>query len=132
VSTPKPKRIFVYGSLRQGEYNYFKEMGEPICVGKITNADLYSLGVFPCIVATSADDRTVVGEVYDIPIKSFDDIERMELGAGYYRKAVKVAPTNRIVHDLVDADAYFYPEVKAWFADARITSGDWSLRGETK
>jgi gamma-glutamylcyclotransferase (GGCT)/AIG2-like uncharacterized protein YtfP len=106
-------------------------MGDPIVTGWIKKAQLFSLGVFPCIVATDNNMDAVRVEVYDLPIDQFKDIESMELGAGYQRRPVVVElPDDG--QDTMNAEAYFYPEVKTWFADARIESVDWSLRGETK
>lgn len=132
------RRIAVYGSLRQGEYNHRQDMGEMVAQGVITNAALYTLGAFPCIVATDNTDDSVVVEVYDLPEKVFDGIHRMEIGAGYEIKPATVQVTKGLCdictcgddecnHDILAAEAYFYPEVKDWFG-ARITSGDWSQR----
>jgi gamma-glutamylcyclotransferase (GGCT)/AIG2-like uncharacterized protein YtfP len=118
------KRIAVYGSLRRTEYNYRKEMGEPIAEGYITGAKLYSLGAFPAIVKSGNDTDKVIVEVYEMEGSIFNSIERMELGAGYTREPVSVYKTDG---EVIEAEAYFYPKVQDWFGPA-ITSGDWALR----
>lgn len=127
-------RIAVYGSLRQGEYNYRRAQGDPICTGKIHKAQLYSLGAYPCIVASDDEADEVVVEVYDIDDKLFIGIEAMELGAGYQRLPVKVWWED-IQHDHngdgnpLDAEAYFFPDTRDWFGP-RVASGDWLKRKE--
>jgi gamma-glutamylcyclotransferase (GGCT)/AIG2-like uncharacterized protein YtfP len=128
MSTEQPttKRIAVYGSLRKSEYNYRKDMGEPIACGRIQGAQLFSLGAFPCIIVGDAED-TVEAEVYELPEKVFNSIEAMELGAGYKRC---VAPFAEHDGPIYLVEAYFYPAKADWFGP-RIESGDWSLRGNT-
>lgn len=126
------KRIFVYGSLRKGEYNYREEMGEPICTGHIHKAQLYSLGAFPAIVASDDEADTVTGEVYDLADKQFASIDRMEVGAGYELRPVLVwwKEIDRNFNgdgNPLEAEAYFYPAVQDWFGP-RIDNGDWSTR----
>lgn len=119
------RRIAVYGSLRQGEYNYRPEMGEPVARGRIIGATLHSLGAFPCIVKDDpANGNTVEVEVYDLSDKVFTPIERMEVGAGYTREPVEFVAHDKDEPEIVEA--YFYPKLE-WIGPA-IASGDWALR----
>jgi gamma-glutamylcyclotransferase (GGCT)/AIG2-like uncharacterized protein YtfP len=123
------RRIAVYGSLRKSEYNYRKEMGEPIACGRIIGAQLFSLGAFPCIVRNDANNGdSVEVEVYDLPEKVFNSIEAMELGAGYRREEITFVDHAKDEPEIVEA--YFYPAKQDWFGP-QIVSGDWTLRGTT-
>lgn len=128
------KRIFVYGSLRRGEYNHqgaFASGVQHVADGRIKGAILHSLGAYPCIVASKNDADTVVGEVYDLADDTFNWVERMELGAGYIRRPVEVDSHNNIAEDgegPIQAEAYFYPYPPTY--GHVVASGDWSKRDD--
>lgn len=124
------KRLAFYGSLRKGEYNHRKDLGDPLITGTIDNAALYSLGAYPAIVEVK-NGGSVVVEVYEIPDDDAKWIERMELGAGYVRRPVTVHYSDiegaLTILQEIEADAYFFPEVKDWFGP-QIVNGDWTTR----
>jgi gamma-glutamylcyclotransferase (GGCT)/AIG2-like uncharacterized protein YtfP len=78
----KPVRVFMYGSLKRGFFNHGR-MGPQKFVGPATakGFTLVSLGPYPG--AVRARGRRVFGEVYDLTSRQYEDIERMERGAGY-------------------------------------------------
>lgn len=130
-----PTRLFVYGSLRRGEYNHARvntwvagEKLTHIANGWIQGAALYNLGAYPAIKAASGSSR-VIGEVYDVPRRLFSHINSMEVGAGYESRPVQVVGHNNIAdmgETPIEALAYFYTgQVNP---KTRIHSGDWSLR----
>lgn len=86
-------RVAVYGTLRHGEGNHAWSLkGLPWAVGNIDGSLFYvrgDRGAYPvCVLGTG--ERTVV-EVYDVPIDVYDEVARMELGAGYDAVTVDVA-----------------------------------------
>lgn len=128
-------RIFVYGSLRSGEYNHglisHSNENVKVCDGTLYGAILKSLGAYPAIIPSDNDGDSVVGEVWDLEPRTFKMIEGMELGAGYVRrnKAIDVheAETDGLQ---VAADAYFYAD-PTWLGGMKtIESGDWLKRHE--
>lgn len=117
------KRIFVYGSLRSGEYNnYILEGSAKIADGSIDDFELVSLGVFPAIIPSKGDK--VLGEVWDANERAFHSIERMELGAGYVRKEVLVTTPEGII----SGDVYVYGKPERLDHCPRVKSGDWVNR----
>lgn len=87
-------KIFVYGSLRKGEYNFdrFVEIyGKDSIKVVDTNVTLfgyrlYSLGPYPGLKPANEEDTKsfVVGDILEVSQQAFNSITAMELGAGYY------------------------------------------------
>jgi len=85
-------KMFVYGSLKKGFYN-FKCSGldkeQFIGEGKIMNAKMYSLGLYPAVVESY--ECVVHGEVYGIDtLQTIQRIIHTELGVGYYMDFKKI------------------------------------------
>lgn len=79
-------KIFVYGSLKEGQYN-FGRFGETKVLKKnirINGFALYSLGPYPCIIKTNNPQNFVIGEIHEVSDNNYGNIYRMEIGAGYY------------------------------------------------
>jgi gamma-glutamylcyclotransferase (GGCT)/AIG2-like uncharacterized protein YtfP len=82
----KTRKIAVYGSLREGQYNFerFKQAYPEIKVVKnnhrIEGFQLYSLGAYPAI---KYGKGSVEIDVLEVPQRCFGQITAMELGAGY-------------------------------------------------
>ena len=90
------KKVFVYGTLRQGWglNRYIQDCGGVLLeTTKLKGYKMYSLGGYPAINQTTSED-SVVGEVYEFPKDqvdtAFNIMDRIELGAGYRRDRVKV------------------------------------------
>ena len=85
------KHIFVYGSLKEGKYN-FGRFGPTKVIQKdvkINGFSLYNLGPYPCIVETGNPENFVIGEIHEVSEGNYSSIARMEFGAGYYDKELK-------------------------------------------
>jgi len=119
------RRIFVCGSLRNGEINHnrFEGFGNTlVTTGTISGVLLRNLGNYPALVASPNAGDLVVGEVYEISDGLGEIIDRWEREAGYELRAVRVASPAGVV----DAHAYFYAN-PGDIADRRIVGGgDWA------
>ena len=82
-------RIFVYGSLLEGMYNY--NALAQTKVKEVETAPEYELftitGGYPQLLKGK---ETVKGELHDVTIEEFSRIIRMELGAGYKTEDIKL------------------------------------------
>ncbi len=80
-------RLFVYGTLRSGEYNDDRwQLARHARAGGATTlngAVLFDLGPYPCMVLTDDRRRVVVGELFEIDRALFDRIAAMEGKSGY-------------------------------------------------
>jgi gamma-glutamylcyclotransferase (GGCT)/AIG2-like uncharacterized protein YtfP len=124
-------RLFFYGSLRKGEYNFerfeqqwpgaLKEIGS----GYIVGWDLVDLGSYPSIVP-AGEASSVVGEVYEVSDEVFKHVEALEAEADYRRYTVDVHTAG----DAACVQAYVYGFSRpADIADRpRVDSGDWKRR----
>lgn len=131
VPTSAPRRLFVYGSLRTGEYNNYILEGSKLVNAStyIPGFELISLGAFPAIVP--AENGRVIGEVWDVDERAFNSIERMEVGAGYKRVAVQPIDESDLVPiGYTDVEAYVYGTPARLIDCPRVPSGDWTKRGE--
>lgn len=125
--------IFVYGSLRPGQYNFDRvnawikgQVLRPVASGMIVGYRLYSLGAYPAlkIVGGSPGDLVVYGDVLECPPMLFDWIDRMEKGADY--KPVEVSVLQQGTSEELTATAWLY---RGDVDDAPLVeSGDWLKR----
>lgn len=79
-------RLFVYGSLRQGEQAH-RALRDCKFLGKATlqGFDLFALTWFPGIKANPKNHEGVVGEVYELPEdKKADLIKHLDYYEGYF------------------------------------------------
>lgn len=93
----KTKIIAVYGSLKQGQYNYdrFKQYYPSINVIKkdtIKGFKMFSLGPYPAVV--KSNNGNIAIQLLEVPTEAYDSIKRMELGAGYNEIDVQVKGIN--------------------------------------
>lgn len=85
------ERIWVYGSLRKGEYNnYILNKADYLGYGLIRGFKLFSLGSFPFVYRTYDNEDIVVVEGYDVDLDTAKDISDMELSAGYNKVNVDI------------------------------------------
>lgn len=115
-----PIKLFVYGSLLQGEAAHFRLRGARLIAQARTEAafTLIDMGPYPALV--EAGDTAVVGEIYLVDealLAELDEYE--EAPAVYQRRALRVEE-----HDVV---TYVLPERLA-VGQPRIASGDWRRR----
>lgn len=125
------KRIFVYGSLRKGLYNYGR-CGEMKFVANATlkGYGLFSLGYYPAIVKDCKDNHQVIGEVYDVDETVFLRLESMERGAGYNTIEGKVELSTGELISVIFWDMEFdrmskYYGVPYEAIDRLVPDGDW-------
>lgn len=108
-------KIVVYGSLREGTYNYerFKSSYpeiEKIETSEIEGFALHDLGAFPCAVKGKG---TLVVDVLIVPDEAYVSIRNMELGAGYDEIEMKVGEHTGFMYTYKQSDAPI------------VESGDW-------
>jgi len=85
------KKLFVYGSLRPGQYNFnrfnkngfIKVIEEDVIVEGFA---MYSLGSYPGI--KRKEDSSIVCTLISLPEREADYIEDMEISAGYEKTTV--------------------------------------------
>jgi len=83
------KRIAVYGTLREGGYNYRKSIGKPLFSGFVPLPYIMVLPYsYPALVNDN-NMRDVKIEVYDVPDSTYNSIDIMELGAGYHKEEIE-------------------------------------------
>lgn len=85
-----------YGSLRRPLYNYERfvklygnEQMQYIKTIRIPHFKLYDLGFYPTTVRT-AEDSTIVVDLFNVGETAFQSIKYMELGAGYNLEVVEI------------------------------------------
>jgi gamma-glutamylcyclotransferase (GGCT)/AIG2-like uncharacterized protein YtfP len=118
------KKVFVYGSLRPGAYNYerflsgfgaedFKLVSDQVL---LPGFKMYDLGSYPGI-KEGAETDVIVTEVIECSDQCFEFVNAMEEGAGYTAKEIKVGEHEGVI--------YLYNDfVKE---DRLVKSGDWIL-----
>lgn len=113
------KKIAVYGSLREGQYNFerFLDRYPDIKVVKrnhrIQGFQLYSLGPYPGI---KVEEGNVEVDILEVPKQCFGAITQMELGAGY--SAMEIFIDNEQV--------IIYPYEGQVNPLSRVVSGNWN------
>ena len=126
--------IFVYGSLREGMYNYDRILkGKTTSIVKATveGYKMLDMGSFPGIIA---GDNTIVGEVMNInPGMYLQTLQLLDRLEGYnpsqkskslYHREIKRVK----LEDGQEIDAYIYVyNVKQGINYPVIESGDWIL-----
>jgi len=114
----KKNKVFVYGTLKKGFYNYYRlglrTGAKYLTTGSITGFAMHDLGYYPCIVKSAEEDE-VHGEVFEILHEDLLElINWVESSSGY--KAVKVEIDK---HDCM-AFVYAFPAI-----GPKIPSGVW-------
>ena len=121
------KEIWVYGSLRKGEYNnYLLKNSKYIGKGIVKGFKMYSLGSYPFVYQTNNKDDTIVVEGYKIDIEIYDLIEKMEKSSGYTKVDVAIlingVETLGKIYKIDDPIRYY----------DKVVSGDWVAEKETR
>ena len=123
------QRIFVYGTLRQGQHANSLMGSDPLAVGVI-RSDSHTLvevagGSFPGIIQTEGvESPDIVGEVYEV--SDPDTLHRLDMYEGYptlYSKQdVEVTLSDG---DKVTCTTYIYNSTFRGYEDSVIPEGDW-------
>lgn len=127
-------RIFVYGSLRKGHYNYdayLKDKSTFISYGYV-KGDLYTIEgvIYPALVE---GEGTVIGEIYEVSeevLKAIDELEN-------YVENDSTNEYNRVLYDIMDEHGNVFEtlpvymfnmhrEGKQGVLERRIESGDYT------
>lgn len=117
--------LFVYGSLRRGQYNHVRysidmRRCQFVGMGKTKPAfTLVDFGQYPGLYV--GGKTAVTGELYEVPDghPMLLDIERMEVGAGYKRVELTLED-GRVV------TAYAQSGVIPSYYPKRVEGGDWA------
>ena len=108
-------KIAVYGSLRRGQYNNMKSMGKKLSTEKIKGFEMYSLGPYPCV--TKGNDEIIV-EVYDVPLNVYEQINAMEIGAGYTKRYIQTTQGESVIWIFKNKPVH----------GKKLETGDWTRR----
>lgn len=113
--------VFVYGSLRRGEYNHRLLAGARFVEEARTppRFELVDLGSYPALIEGGA--MAVVGEVYAVNEPMLRRLDRLEGHPEYYqRRRIRLASGREVEAYLMDAAAVAHRP--------RVASGDWCQR----
>lgn len=116
-------KILVYGSLREGEYNFTRinrmlgkdsisKVGDEVVAG----FQLRNLGAYPAATKGGESDK-IVCDILEVNDEAKEFIDMMEEGAGYVAIPAGKENLPMYIHDKLSSS---YPLVK---------SGDWKKRG---
>lgn len=89
--------VAVYGSLREGAYNYnsfkrsYGEEIQKLGTTTVNGYDLYSLGAYPGINVSEDPNKPLVVDLLEVTDRVYASINRMELGANYSVRIIDVA-----------------------------------------
>jgi gamma-glutamylcyclotransferase (GGCT)/AIG2-like uncharacterized protein YtfP len=118
--------VFVYGSARPGEPNYwFGEAVEDTIRNVTTPGRLTHNGAYPYMATMTDAEQLVIGDLLlcNTARSEFRMFEDMELGAGYQREDIAVHSI-RLGTD-VGAVAFTIPLTDRRMALPRVPGGDW-------
>lgn len=119
----------VYGSLREGDYNYDRLLKhseyEKTGSGKISGYEMISLGSYPGIIKADNESKIIVDffdvidkeSVSDNKKNTFFNIHLMEIGAGYYPTIIERGGKKYIL--------YVFNEKYLYGSKTVVESGDW-------
>ena len=114
-------KIFVYGSLREGEYNHVFLENEKYLHPGLTKRHytFYDLGGFPAMV--KGGTHAVVGEIYEVSPETLERLDILESHPQFYERQEIVLQGGMIVQ------AYILNESHTQ-GRTIIRSGDWKKR----
>jgi gamma-glutamylcyclotransferase (GGCT)/AIG2-like uncharacterized protein YtfP len=87
----RPVRLFMYGSLKEGFYNFDRFGGQRVIQKgvRISGFTMLNLGSYPGAIRwDGVGPNGIVGEIHEFTPAAFEGVERMEIGAGYERQRV--------------------------------------------
>jgi len=105
-----PHLVFVYGSLKRGEYNHalLREVefrGEARTERQFR---LYALPFFPALVRDDEDPQSIVGEVYAVSDMTLRILDRLEANGRLYQRELIPVDGLESPHERLLAWAYLY------------------------
>lgn len=121
------ERLWVYGSLRKGEYNnYMLDNSKYLGKGIIRGYKLFSLGSYPFIFKTYDEKDIVVVEGYDVDMYSANTIKYMEICAGYKIENVEIEVIEGDLGRVINGSVFVLEEMCD--NKGEIEGGDWVNR----
>ncbi len=115
---PTMDYVAVYGSLREGQYNFEKSQMKKLGTYTVQGYEMYSLGHYPAIVKGSG---SIVVELMEVTPRFKARLDRMELGAGYKIKKIKLGDKTDVTLYVYDSSAKELSETSY----GKVQSGDW-------
>lgn len=115
-------RVFVYGTLREGEGNYHRLLApaQPVSRGRtLPEFTMLHLGGFPGVMAGGR--TSIVGEVFSVTDEVLQNLDRLEGHPMFYKR------TPVTLEDGSDVETYLLQRERH---APTIESGDWLNRGE--
>lgn len=121
------ERLWVYGSLRKGEYNdYILEHSKYLGSGIIRGYKLFSLGSFPFIFRTYDEKDIVVVEGYDVDLFTANIIKEMERCAGYEIDDVEIEVIEGDLGIVINGSVFVMEKMCNNYGE--VKGGDWVNR----
>jgi gamma-glutamylcyclotransferase (GGCT)/AIG2-like uncharacterized protein YtfP len=115
------KKIIVYGSLMENEYNFnsIKNYFGYKSIKKIKDITLnnylmFSFGFYPAIIESKGIENSIKAEIIEVNEDAFNHINNMELGAGYKSKNINIENEDYIIYvfSSKEISIELYPKVK--------------------
>jgi gamma-glutamylaminecyclotransferase len=108
------RRIFVYGTLKQGFCNFGVNAGRrlPGVFETVERFPLYVIGApgLPWLVDTAGEGHRVAGQLFDVDdadLPRMDALERIDQPGWYARSVLQVVPAGGSSLAALEAEAYF-------------------------
>ena len=101
-------KLFIYGSLKRGEYNNPRCLTGQKFVREAETLPQYKLMAnefYPCMVSSMLNGKEIKGEIWDVDATCLSYLDAMERGAGYTRKPVLL---KNQLEDESDVQTYLY------------------------
>lgn len=121
------KKMFVYGTLRVGMYNYEKYYKEhdSFRQNAYVKGSLYTLKgkVYP---ALTEGTQMILGEIHEVPDEVQDEVDLME---GFFGEGVMENEYDKTVSEIYDADGNVIGHLPVYFYNVR-NAGNRALLGE--
>lgn len=86
------KLIFVYGTLKSGQYNCRRFLEGAKLIGEAKTSawyTLHNLGPYPAL--SEVGKNQIPGEIWQVNNETFYALDQMEKGAGYYRTTCMIS-----------------------------------------
>lgn len=108
--TQKLVRVFFYGSLKKGFYNFRRwgiEKTTFLGTTAIGKMRLFHNDAYPAAVPDESSPYSLMGEIFDLPEELFKNIERMERGAGYQEITVETILGPTVIFIMMEAPKWW-------------------------
>lgn len=106
-------KIYVYGTLRQGgALHRYMRGNAPLATLSLPGFKMYSLGMFPGIIASENQEDKIIVEEYQISDQVLEILDRIEGNPDYF-------------HRTIVGDHYIYTFPNIIQENKVIKSGDW-------